>query len=291
MKKKTMTYKTRVKDMTDEEYHEQGNLEEHFFSSSQIKTAKNNIKVFHREAVEGIKKTFSPVTMDAFTVGHYFHSHFLEPETMGKYATYEGQKRGKVWSEFQEANKGKRIMTTSMQEKADLLIEGVNSSNPCMDLLKNEFGTEESFFTEIEGLRVKCRFDILHEYPDHAIGGDLKSCADADLDNEDVLRTIISKYGYALSYALYRDIYEKVTGKPMKGWYWIFASKAVPFAKAVWASEEYYKLGRMQYLKGIAKIKELRADKWEYKDKEIILTPKAWEISEINKIVNVEDEL
>lgn len=286
-----MTYKTRVKDMTDEEYHKQGNLEEHFFSSSQIKQAKNNIKVFHRQAVEGIAKTFSPTTLDAFTVGHYFHSYFLEPDTLDKYAKYDGAKRGKVWSDFKEANEGKRILTTSMQDSAQTLIDGVNSSIPCMNMLNKKFGTEESFFSEIEGLRVKCRFDILHELKDHAIGGDLKSCSEADLDNEEILRKIISNYGYALSYALYRDIYEKVTGKPMKGWYWIFASKSTPFAKLVWASEDYYKLGRMQYLEGIAKIKELKADGWEYKDKEITLTPKAWEMSEIAKHVSVEDEL
>lgn len=287
------SFNNRIKDMTDEEYHKQGKLEDHFFSSSQIKQAKNNLKIFHRQAVQGVVKTYSPVTMDTFTVGHYFHSYFLEPETLDKYALFDGAKRGKAWSEFKEAaeEKGQRIMSGSMKEAANILIEGVKSSTPCQSMLKNKFGTEESFFSEIEGLKVKCRFDILHEYKDHAIGGDLKSCSEEDLDNEDTLRKIISKYGYALSYALYRDIYEQVTGLPMKGWYWIFASKKVPFAKVVWASEEYYKLGKMQYLEGINKIKELRKDKWKYLDKEITLTPKAWELSELAKVESIEDEL
>lgn len=278
--------------MTDEEYHEQGNLEEHFFSSSQVKTAKNNLKDFHRQAVKGVKKSFSPVTMDAFTVGHYFHSFFLEPHTLDKYCFYEGQKRGKVWAEFQKENEGKRILTSKMKESADILIEGVQNSKPCSEVLSEEFCTEESFFTELDGLRVKCRFDILHEHKTHAVGGDLKSCSETDLDNEDVLRKVISKYGYDVSYALYRDIYEKVTGKPMKNWYWIFASKGMPFAKLVWADDLYYKVGRDKYRKGIQKIKELREDKWEYKDKAIILTPKAYEIAEISKQdSDIEDEL
>lgn len=273
---------SRVKDIPDEEYHKQSSLEEHFFSSSQLKTAKNNLKQFHREVVEGNKKSFSPVTMDAFTVGHYFHAHYLEPHTLKDYAIWDAPKRGKAWVDFQKENEGKRILSQTMLRDSKILIEGVESSFPCKEQLAKPFGAEESFFAVINGLRVKCRFDILHEYDDHAIGGDLKSTAEENLESPDVLRKTISKLGYALSYALYRDVYEAVTGKPMKGWYWIFSSKKSPNAKLVWASEEYYLLGRQQYMEGLEKIKQLREDKWEYLDKAITLTPAPYEMGKIS---------
>ena len=83
-KKKQMTsFKNRVvRDMSDEVYHLQLPLDKHSFSSSQVKTAAKNPFKFHKEVVKGEKAEYSPVTLDAFTVVHYFHAAFLEPDTV-----------------------------------------------------------------------------------------------------------------------------------------------------------------------------------------------------------------
>lgn len=278
-----------VKDLSDEEYHKQLPLEEHHFSSSQVKSAsKGDGKKFHTEVVLGEKATFGKVTQDAFTVGHYFHAHYLEPHKMVDFVEYSGKRAGKAWKDFEEENIDKTIMNPKMIEDGQTLIQGVEESAPAMNMLKVPFVSEISYFTELMGVPVKCRFDILHE--DVAtksgelinIGGDLKSTSEAVLD-EDTLRKVIKNYGYALSYAMYRDVYEKVTGNKLDKWYWIFSSKKFKYAKLVWASDEYYELGRHQYRKGLEKINELRADGWEYKDKAILLTPSSYEMMEINK--------
>jgi hypothetical protein len=278
-----------VTDMTDDEYHQQLPLEEHSFSSSQVKSAsKGDGKKFHTEVVLGEKATFGKVTLDAFTVGHYFHAHYLEPHKMPSFVEYKGKRAGNAWKDFEEANIDNTIMNPKMIEDGQTLIRGVEESAPSMAMLRVPFVSEISYFTELMGVPVKCRFDILHEDVKTkdgeliSIGGDLKSTSEAVLD-EDTLRKVIKNYGYALSYAMYRDVYEKVTGKKLDKWYWIFSSKKFPNGKLVWADEKYYELGRYQYRKGLEKIKELRADNWEYKDKAMLLAPSSFEMKYINE--------
>lgn len=302
-----------VSDMSDEDYHFQLPLDEHSFSSSQVKTAAKNGFKFHKEVVKGEKAAFSPVTLDAFTVGHYFHTYFLEPHKMDDYVVFEGRKAGKVWKEFQEANEGKRILTASMKAAADILVEGVRASVPSMQMLDIPFQTEVSYFSLMKGVKTKCRYDLLHEgvnVEDHKkalegmvllnksadlsalnIGGDLKSTSESDLEDEDVLRKIIKNYSYDVSFAFYKDIYELVTGKPLGAWYWIIASKKLAMSKLVWADEAYYRLGRSKYTKGMQVILDFMADDWQYRDKSIVLKPAGYELTSIQKEVNEGDEI
>lgn len=299
--------------MSDDDYHKQLPLEEHSFSSSQVKTAAKNPFKFHKEVCKGEKAEYSPVTLDAFTVGHFFHTHFLEPHKLGDYVEYEGRKAGKAWQEFQAANEGKRILTGKMREDGATLIKGVEASAPSMAVLGIPFETEVSFFSLMKGVKTKCRYDLLHENVDsdkHAealkgmsllnkgadlsnlsIGGDLKSTSESDLEDEDVLRKIIKNYSYDVSFAFYKDIYEIVMGKPLDAWYWIIASKKLDLAKLVWADESYYRLGRSKYTKGMQVILDFIADEWEYKDKSIVLAPAGYELTSIQKEVNEEDEI
>ena len=272
----------RVNDLSDSEYHKQLPLDAHSYSSSQIKQASKNLKLFHQEVVQGEKKETSPQLQNAFEVGHYFHSYFLEPETLeDKYVIYDGYKRGKAWADFQAAHTGKTIMTTTMTKTTDTLIQGVKENPIAMELLNNiELKSEVSFFTELQDLKVKCRFDILIEKTGGpVIAGDLKSCSDADLDNPDTLRSIITKYGYATSAALYMDVYAQCMGQRVYDFFWIFSSKNFPFSKVVYMTEEYYKIGQYQYLKGIEKIKSLRKDNWNYVPSSIKLKPHLYEMN------------
>jgi len=278
-----------------------------------VKTAAKNPYKFHKETVKGEKAAYSPQTLDAFTVGHFFHTHFLEPHLLNNYVVYEGRKAGKAWAAFQEENEGKRILTTTMNEYGSTLIKGVENSVPSMNMLKIPFETEISFFSMMNGIKTKCRFDQLHEnvdmdeYPEAlkgmsllnkgadlsnlSIGGDLKSTAESDLEDEDVLRKIIKSYSYDVSFAFYKDIYEIVMGKPLDAWYWIIASKKLDLAKLVWADEGYYRLGRSKYTKGMQVILDFMADNWECRDKPITLSPSGYELTSIQKEVNEEDEI
>ena len=53
-------------DMTDEEYHKQYGSEEHFYSSSQLKTMLDDPEKFHKEYNLGIKKPTAQALQDAF---------------------------------------------------------------------------------------------------------------------------------------------------------------------------------------------------------------------------------
>ena len=310
---KSMFKRIAGEDLNDEQYHKQLPLDEHSFSSSQVKTAGKNLFLFHKEAVLGDKASFSPVTLDAFTVGHYFHTFFLEPHKMEEYVTYEGRKAGKAWKDFQDENEGKKILSASMKAAADILVEGVRASHPSMSVLAIPFETEVSFFAKLMGVLVKCRYDLLHEnvkFKDHeaaladitflhtkadyknlSIGGDLKSTSEANLDDEDTLRKIIKNYGYDVSFAFYKDIYEIVTNKKLDAWYWIIASKKLAKSKLVWADETYYQLGRSKYTKGMVAILDLMSDSWEYKDKAITLQPAGHEMTVVQRELTQEDDI
>lgn len=293
--------------MTDEEYHKQLPLEEHSFSSSQVKQASKNIHKFYKEVVEGKKAPYSPQTLDAFTVGHKFHSHFLEPHTLDLYVDYTGRKAGKVWTEFQEANEGKRVLSGKMIDDYNTLVQGVNESEPALELLNLPFKTEVSFFAEIMGILVKCRYDLLHEGVEAVpnmellnkgadlnnlnIGGDLKSTSSSDIEDEDSLRKIIKDYGYDISFAFYKDIYELVTGKTLDAWYWIIASKKHARAKVVWADYSYYLVGRQKYTKGMRRILDLIKDNWTLKDKAMTLTPSPYESALVKNNKEEEDDI
>jgi hypothetical protein len=182
-----------------------------------------------------------------------------------------------------------------------------------MGVLGIPFETEVSFFAKLMNVLVKCRYDLIHEdvnYYDHeealkditflhmnadwsnlSIGGDLKSTSESNLDDEDTLRKIIKNYGYDVSFAFYKDIYEIVTGKKLDAWYWIIASKKIAKSKLVWADSTYYELGRSKYTKGMLAILDLAQDQWEYKDKALTLTPAGFEMTAVQRERSQEDDI
>ena len=266
-----------VYNMSDEQYHAQSDsIDEHFFSSSQLKKMMVDPYLFYNEYVKGEKSEVTQASQDNFDVGTYFHTYFLEPEKMdGQFATYSKTRRSKEWDAFKEENKDKIIMTPKMLKDADKLVLGVKRNDDCMELLK-DIQSEVTICTELMGVKVKCRFDILNGM----VGGDLKSTSLEALGDEAQLKRTIVSYGYDLSYALYRDIYEKVTGNSMDKFYWIFASKKIPRAKVVYAHDDFYRLGRLKYQKALRGIKELQANGWKYEEKVITLEPSVFDKKE-----------
>lgn len=267
-------------DMTDDEYHEQHDFEEHFFSSSQLKTVdQEGAEVFHQKYVTGeIEKKVSQQLQDAFDIGTVAHTAVLEPDKLKScYAKWTGGNRtGKQWQAFKKANEGKLIMSKIMVDQASRAIVNVRNSPLCSSYF-NEGQAEVSFFVEFMGLKIKVRTDWLGQ----STIVDLKT-ANGNMKDEYMIKNKVKDLGYDLSAALYVDVvnacieFFELDIPYVESFIWIFTSKNSPSCQA-YDAREYLPLGRKKYKKAIKEILRHQAAGWEFKEELIVPKPFGWE--------------
>lgn len=248
-------YKGIIEGLSNSEYHENRT----HISSSVIKTALEDPNEFQRVFVEGGAP--SPVEGDAVDLGSLVHTMILEPHLLNEeYAFFEGARRqGSQWDHFKAVNGDKTIITRSQKEMADNLFSqfasqkftfnGVEKTGP--QLLLNS-KSEESFFTEFEGHKLKVRTDS--RSLDLPIIWDVKTTM-YTANTRAEAAFIIEQRKYELSAALYVDIVEHITGIP-QDFYWIFLSKADKRCNIYKASKKTLERGRQMYKDGLELIKE-----------------------------------
>lgn len=288
-----------ISDMSSEAYHSFPNT----FSSSQLKDALKNIKIFHKKY---ILKEYEKEENSAFDVGTFFHSSILEPDKLfDDCAVYEGIRRGKEWTAFKEANIGKAIITKSEQVQADLMISAVKESELAQSFLSKGV-PEVSCFVKVyvyagdiyakgciltnEGwtrvysgdftlamkngscLTLKVRADLLGD--DFIF--DLKSTT-GDCCDDFLISSKISSYSYDLSAALYLDIFSIGTDKNYKDFIFCFASKDVGNTQCYVASKDNIRIGRKKWSNAIKTIVKNMESDWVFKEKLLIIEPSYYE--------------
>lgn len=250
-----------IKQMSNEEYHG----ERDHISSSGLKLMLKDPKSYYEQYVLGIRQE----STQAMDFGTYIHALILEPDTVEEeFAIWEGaQRRGKDYEEFEKANKNKIILTRSQVEQADVFLTAYEESSIVIGKHGYEEAVpiptffedgvpEESMFAEIDGVKVKARFDYRREFDDFGSINDIKTTSYAVNGVEDAVK-ICGFYDYDLSAALYVDVAKEVTGKE-HDFYFLFCSKKDGKFSLFRASKEFLDVGRKKYKEAISRIKRAR---------------------------------
>ena len=270
--------------MSDEDYHKQLSREEHFYSSSQLKTMLEDPQKFYEQYILGKKEPTPPAMQDAFDVGTVAHTAVLEPDKLkGSYVKFDGTRKGKAWEEFQEKNEGKLILTKKMVEQANNAIKAIRKSAIAMNAFNDPNGQAEvSFFLEdFHGIRVKIRTDwLLSPSID-----DLKTTT-GNVRDVVKIKNKIKQLNYDLSAALYVDVVNHCIDQfdldipYIQTFRWIFASKDKGGACQTYDAKAYLPMGRAKYLKAIELIKYHEANNWSFPEEVIALEPFAYEVGD-----------
>ena len=243
----------RPESLSNEEYH--GDTTH--LSSSALKTLLISPAAYKEKYIDG----FSSGSSDAMDLGSYVHALILEPHLVDtEFAVFPGKvRRGVAWEEFKAANKDKTIITSSQVAKANEMLEGYSNSDHAKKLIADNTGVPElSMFSEIDGVPVKIRTDFFTTNGDIV---DVKT-TNAPLSEADI-QSVIRKYSYDLSAALYVDVAKQYDGKD-HDFYFVFLSKqsGAP-CRAFKASKKLLELGRKKYREALALYSHCKAHGFE----------------------------
>lgn len=285
-------------DMPDDQYHQQHDAKDHYYSSSQLKDILKDPLTFKQKYItqEAGERGF----VAAFEFGTYVHTAILEPEKLAQStAIYEGAtRRGKAWEEFLEANEGKTILTRDKKKEtmggdseysqAQKCIEAVGNSEIAMELLA-QGQPEVSLFYEYEGVKLKVRADWI-DFKRMLIA-DLKTTSSSPR-SADSIRKSTKDYGYDLSAAMYMLLfnqYIKHEGHPtpkkdqlkeFTDFYWIYAGKKDFQCQCYMAHQKMLDLGLVKFKEAIRLIKYYESINWEIPETCPDLAPASWEVSD-----------
>lgn len=257
--------------ISNEEYHKQLSVEEHFYSSSQLKTMLDDPETFYKKYISG---ELESEHIPAFDIGTYFHTAILEPHLLQEEcAVFTGKaRRGKEWEQFKLDNEGKSIITTKEYEQAKNLIVATQKSDIAMDLHKggqaevslgiHVYATKEDVFVgkddrifrldikegwvqaqaipkTAKRVKVKVRCDYINAKKGYI--ADLKSTTGNAKDVHKT-RNKISSYNYDFSAAMYVDLFNArflTEDKPyrIETFWWVFASKDYCNCQSYWTGQ------------------------------------------------------
>lgn len=245
---------------SNEEYH--GDRE--YKSSSALKLILKDPRQYYKNYVLNEPQDFNS---DALSIGSYAHTRILEPHLVEEeYAVFTGSRRsGPDWTKFKEDNEGKTLLTSSQKSLVDSMIDSYKATHVKLGKPGNEKEVmissffeggfaEETLCGEINGYKVKTRFDYRKEFDDFGSINDLKTTG-SSMGTKAEVEEICAYWDYDLSAALYVDLVSQETGKP-HDFYFIFISKKNYETKIFKASEEMLSRGREKYLRAIEILKE-----------------------------------
>lgn len=291
-----------IDDMSSEAYHGHAGT----YSSSQLKTIREDPETFHRKYIE---KSEEKESNSAFDIGTYFHTAVLEPHKLkSETAVFEGVRRGEKWESFKVQHAGKAIVNPNELAQAEGLVKAVKNSPVAMGRI-DQGKAEISAFVDVivshgdiftmEGdilgkfgwepakgrkpvkkdqliIPLKVRADLL---ADNFIL-DLKSTT-GNARNEYAMRNSVSKYSYDLSAALYLDLFSVATQRVMHEFVWTFASKDYFNSQSYTASPENIQIGRVKWKKAVLLLAEYIECKWQFTDYMATLHPNMWELEHL----------
>jgi len=249
------------KDIDNADYH----ADREYVSSSVLKTILKDGKEFERIYINGESSPmFNKVALD---MGSYIHALILEPHLVAEeFAVSDSiyQRDCDEWKEFEEANKGLICITKAQYNHGKVLLENFYRKEielrPNEKVLVNNFfvggNAEETLCVEMDGIKVKVRFDYRKSTTNASSINDIKTTSKKIKTKKDVEK-ICKSFGYDLSAALYCDAVEQQTGIK-HDFYFVFISKE-DNQTTIWkASDQMLESGREKYREALRKLKQGR---------------------------------
>ena len=235
-----------LKKLRDDQ-HYYGKFGKQFLSNSDISTLLSNPLGLGRD-----EKSSS-----AILVGSYFHTALLEPDKLNKFKIVDASTRNT--KTYKEKSKGKLCLLQSEVNNVELMIDKINNTKICKDLIRDaKVDYEVPNIVEIEGNMWKGKADVVNHKEGLVI--DLKTTADINK-----FRSSAFRYNYDSQAFIYKELF---------GYDFIFIviDKTTKQIGIFECSDEFLNAGYMK-LKNASKVYDLF-----YKDKDF--DPNQYFISE-----------
>ena len=240
--------------MSNEDYH----AKREFLSASSIKTLlKNPYEFLHPIRIES----------KAFSIGSATHSLILEPQKFNDefVVAPDINKRTKAGREefalFEKENANKCVLSKEDYKTSKNMSDAVLATPEVRNILQNGIA-ECSFFSEIDGIKVKCRPDYYRE--DIGLVLDVKTVQDASPDS--FIRDV-ANFGYYIQAQFYMDTLKSL-GYPAKKFLFLVVEKKEPHMVGLYELDvTSLEFGRDEYMRAFSIYKEI--DKYKspiYKD-------------------------
>lgn len=241
-----------------------------YISSSGLKLILEDPIQYYNKYINPIPefRSVGSVNMD---LGSYVHSLVLEPEnTEADFAIYDGIKRGPAWREFEEQNRGKIIISKQNAELGKKLQSSLMQNKHISTLLEGG-QSEFTYCTQLNGCDVKVRADRINLEKNYIL--DIKTTSKPL--TKDALMGSIASLHYDLSAALYIDCFRQINNVEKLDFYFLFVNTKDSLDSVVYkASDVLIENGRKKYKRAIKKLLELKASgQWKKEEIEEIDVP------------------
>lgn len=243
-------------------------------SSSQLKSILKDPGKYHNDYILGNKINEEKA---AFSEGSFVHTLVLEPHKVNGYAVFNGlRKAGAAYEAFKAANPNKIILSIAQVNRCEALVKSYSAHTCATQLFQNGL-PEHNMVGEILGVQVKARGDYVTPSADVIV--DLKTSAMPT--DKDIFRGTVLEYGYALSAALYCEIYRQTYGR-LCDFYWVVLSKADGQCAVYKASTETLSNGAAEVTRAIVLYKKcLASGVWAHEQPKKDFNTNTYEIEEI----------
>lgn len=183
----------------------------------------------------------------AMEIGTAFHTALLEPERYeSEYMTVTGCNDRRL-AEYKGAAKvygNDKTLTESEGAGCVIMAEAIRANTAARELLEKEGYAEISAFIEDPetGVLMRCRYDWL-TVDGYAM--DLKKTQDA---REHAFSRAMFNYRYHCQAAMYRHIYELITGKPLENYQFLAVEETPPCSNVLYDVDPIaVEIGHKQY--------------------------------------------
>lgn len=238
-------------DISNEDYHADTN----YYSSSTLKLLLKDKAAFYRQYILG-EKPEKKVNHN-FVFGSLVHALILEPHLVEEeFAVWSGRKDTEAFKEFKKEHKGKDIVTNTAWGNGQFILQSAKESPYYKYVQDGE--AEKTFCGKLHGMPLKARADYIKD--DYIL--DIKTTS-MDISDTYNIQRACANYGYALSAALYLDMFRKKAPELKRFLFW-FINKQSGNSVLVEASDEFIALGRKQCKEAAAIYKEaIKTGNWE----------------------------
>lgn len=241
--------------LSNEDYHSK----REFLSASSVKTLlKNPYEFLHPIKKESINFSIGSAVHCLILEPHKFNDEFAKaPDNINK-RTKLGKEQ---WAEFEADNSDKTILSHEDFELCYEIAQAVLKKDETKALLNNGIA-ECSFFSEIDGVKVKCRPDYYIE--SLGIVVDVKTCKDASPDA--FIKDVVN-FGYHVQAQFYLDVLQSL-GKNANKFVFIAVEKKEPYMVGIYELDiTSLDFGRNEYKRAFEIYKEIeKYNKAIYKD-------------------------